>query len=328
MEDSGGTVKGPDGPESKKKRRRWSNVAIIAVGIAGMLITIALIVPAALSPNHQILQAGDFLQYDFSGSYNNSSFSSRQGTNITVTDASESGVSYFATGEGHYLISDLGHDFKFFYGAPSGGQIIGTEQISTPFGVKCVTTVYWFYSGNDEVILIEVGVDSYLVYRWTVSSMTGLYHYTYQLTATNNTMIHSADRTMRTANIEVLNTPAPKACTSHSFGYVQPGMGSGYVYGSVRIAQGQQLHYIIGGNATMYVMDLNDLRNIETNGQFQFREDLSRMAGDPGETNVSVDPGIYWFLVVCKGSDEAIDYFGYPTSAYFVPYFGFRGQDF
>ncbi len=294
--------------------------------MVGMLIASPFIMPAASNPNHQILQAGDFLHYDFSGSYNNSSFTSIMGTNVTVNGASESAVSCFRMSDGHSLIPEFGHDFKVFYGAPSSGQIIGTEQIATPFGPKCVTTVYWFYPGNDEVILIDVGVDSYLVYRWTVSSMTGLYHYTYELTATNNTMIHSADKTMRTVNVEVLNTPSTKA-GSHSFGYDQPGMGSGYVYGSVQISQGQQLHYIIGGNATAYVMDLNDLKSIDANGQFRFREDLSRSAGDPGETNVTVEPGIYWFVVLCKGSDEAIEYHDHVTSAYFVFYFGPKGQN-
>lgn len=326
MEDSTGEGIGPVGPGSKKKWMRWSVVAIISVGIVGVLIASLFIITAIANPNqnHQILQAGDFLHYDFSGSYNNSSFTSYMGTNVTVDSASESRVSYDLMSDGYTQIPKFGHDFKIFYGAPSSSQIIGTEQIATPFGPKCVTTVCWIHYDIDEVILIDVGVDSYLVYRWTVSSMTGLYHYTYELTATNNTMIHSADKTMRSVNVEAPLMPTHKA-GSYSFGYFQP--GTGYydcLYGSVQVSQGQHLHYIIGGNATVYVMDLNDLKSIAANGQFQYREGLSRLAGNPGETNVTVEPGIYWFVVKCKGAEEAVEYDGQMWSAYFVFYFGPR----
>jgi len=124
------------------------------------------------------------------------------------------------------------------------------------------------------------------------------------------------------------------ACT---FGSYPPGTGSAFCSGSVEIGQGEQLHNIIGGtNTTMYVFSFSDLETMETTGSFSYDSSLSRQSGDPGETNVTAEPGTYWFIVLYHGSDTNVTFHGsgsatyyeeYECGGYFIPYFGPKGQD-
>jgi hypothetical protein len=73
---------------------------------------------------------------------------------------------------------------------------------------------------------------------------------------------------------------------------------------------------------TMYVFNLTDFKYMETTGQFQCINSLSRLPADPGETNLTVDPGIYWFIAFCKMSNQTINYGGEKVNGYFIAYFG------
>jgi len=240
--------------------------------------------------------------------------------NYTINEADNSGIGYQETAPGYYIsvagIPNYGHDFHPYVGSlPNYGEVIGNEKISTPFGTKCVKMLY--ENNEDEIVLADVGLDSYLTYRWTVSSVSGAYHYTYELNSTNNTLIANADTVMQNANIQVVNAPSTTAGMPGVFD------GGGYTSGSIRVGQGQQFHYILKGyNMTMYVFNLTDFKDMETTGQFQCINSLSRLPGDPGETNITVEPGIYWFIAFCKMSNQTIDYDGEQVSGYFIPYFG------
>lgn len=315
-------------PSSDKRRRKRTALTILAVAIAATLTATLLVAPPTPTPGHQILKAGDSLRYSVSGSFNNTSFSYTDGLSITISDATELGLSRLSVGHGYGLIPHMGHDFEPYLGTPNERDLVGTEQTSTPFGDKYVKMLGGFDTSNYEVVVVYIGIDSHLVYRWTVSSISKDYHYTYELAETNNARVSSVDTTMRTVSVKDLSTPAPKQCSFHSFGNFTPGSGSAYCYGSVQAGQGQQIHYALGGNVSMYVLDINNLKDISANGYFRFREDLSRLAGNPGDTNVTVEPGIYRFLVVCKGSDQTVEFHGEQVSGYFIAYFGLKGQDY
>lgn len=324
------------GPTKERRRRTYLVIGAVVVG-AVLLTTIGW--PGGFVFNHQILEAGDYLEYDGFGSLNGTSFTSSN--NFSIDAASESGISFMMIGHNPPVptgaLPEYGHDFRPYTGGPDYGEPIGTKEISTPFGTKCVKMMYRYYSGNDETIVYDMGLDSHLVYKWTVTSASGVYNYTIELSATNNTRISSADTVMRPLEIQVLNTPSSKPGTSYTFGSYPPGTGSAFCSGSVEIGQGEQFHYIIGGtNTTMYVFSFSDLETMETTGSFSYTSSLSRQPGDPGETNVTAEPGIYWFVVLYPGSDTNVTFHGsdpatyyeeYECGGYFIPYFGPKGQD-
>ena len=52
----------------------------------------------------------------------------------------------------------------------------------------------------------------------------------------------------------------------------------------------------------MLVLNITNFQAIEDTGRFDYNMASSRLPGNPGETNVTVDPGIYWFFVSYHGS--------------------------
>ncbi len=208
------------------KKRKKMLLAIIAIIVAGILMVAALLtISPSLIPtsdqNHQILKAGDYLDYQISGSVDNDTFGS--GTNITIMAADESGISFASSGFSLANIPDFGHDFKVYAGSsPYIGELIGNEKISTAFGMKAVKIYYEFDVKRNEVVLADVGMDSLITYRWTVSSASKTYQYSYELTTTNNTQISGVDKVLEPISITVLNTVSPTPCPYDGFGLFRP----------------------------------------------------------------------------------------------------------
>lgn len=304
-------------------RRKVIAFVIIAIVILSGAAIAIIVLPSVSARSHQILEAGDYLEYSVSGFSNNTTFTSSD--NITISGASESGVSYQLIGQGYPLaagtIPDFGHDFNPYDCNPPGiDSWFGNEMLSTAFGTKCVRTMLSYH--NDEVILADIGIDSFIVYRWTVSSFSGAYRYAYELTSTNNSRISTVDAQMEEANIEALNTPSSTPGTIYVSGLSPPASTYSVCSGSVKVAEGEQFHYVLyGSNITMYVFNITDFRNIEETGQFHYNVTLSRLPGNPGETNVTVSPGIYWFIEIYRGSDTSVDFNGEQVGGYLIPYF-------
>lgn len=71
---------------------------------------------------------------------------------------------------------------------------IENESISTNFGVKSVNVLTINDANHNESLKVYVGQDTSLVYRWSVSSSSGAYQYTYELTYSSNALVSSADQ--------------------------------------------------------------------------------------------------------------------------------------
>ena len=78
----------------------------------------------------------------------------------------------------------------------------------------------------------------------------------------------------------------------------------------------------------MLVLNITNFQAIEDTGRFDYNMASSRLPGNPGETNVTVDPGIYWFFVSYHGSATGVDLRGEQVGGYMIQYFGLKGQDF
>ena len=194
------------GPTKERRRRTYLIIGAVVVG-AVLLTTIGW--PSGSTINRQILKAGDYLEYEGFGSLNGTPFTSSD--NFSIDAASESGISFMMIGYDPSVSADAlpeyGHDFQPYTSGPDYGEPIGTKKISTPFGTKCVKMMHRYDAGNDEAIVYDMGLDSYLVYRWAVTSASGVYNYIIELTATNNTRISSADTVMRPLDLQALNMP-------------------------------------------------------------------------------------------------------------------------
>jgi hypothetical protein len=280
-----------------------------------------MVLPAHSNKGHQILRAGDSLNYSITGSSNNTAFTSNY--NFTIGEAEESGISYqsrLIIPPEVAVIPTVGHDFVPYWAMDrlNNQNCIGTEKIETSFGLKSVKE--FFYFDNGEAILYDIGLDSLIVYRWIVSSASGEYNYIFELAETNNTKISSVDTVMQPVDIKGLNAPSLAQGTMDVFRLMERAWG----YGSVEVGKGQQLHYIAAGNITVYVFTIADLRSIEMTGQFRFNASLSRLAGDPGETNVTVEPGTYWYVMNYQGAETTIPSPPYvdaeDVGGYFLPW--------
>lgn len=315
----------PQTISARKPRKRTYLVAVAVLVV--FLLVLTMVIQARPNPGHQILEADDFLEYSISGVSDNIAFTAT--ANITIFHAEETGLNCFLIMRGPNPageVPEFGHDFLPYAGGSfQYGSSIGTEQISTPFGPKCVKVLCNYEHGTDEVVLMDVGVDSYLVYRWTVSSASGAYRYTIELAGTNNSRISSADAVMRSINVEGLDVPLSEPGLSVNMGNYSPGQGGTTIFGSVEVGQGQQLHYVaVGRNTTVYVFTLADLKSIDATGEFRYNATLSRLSGNPGETNVTAEPGTYWLVAFYRGSVEKVEYNGEQVGGYFVAYFGSR----
>ena len=184
--------------------------------------------------------------------------------------------------------------------------------------------LYRFDSPRNEAAIIDIGVDSHIIYRWTVANAAGTYHYTSALKATNCTAVTSVDRTARPVNLHPISTPSSVPGTTCLFGASPPGTSNAICSGWVEVGAGQQLHYIVGGNLTMHVFSRSDLLAIDATGEFRNNATLSRMLGDPGETNVTVEPGTYWYIAIYRGSAGTVDLNGNEVGGYLIPYFDVR----
>ena len=308
-------------------------VLIAVVVIASILVIAALMTLAPTSSssqpdlNHLTLRVGNYLNYRISGSIGNDTFGSYD--NITVMQVNGSALGFGSEGFSLGTIQNFGHDFQVYLGSQSiSGNLIGNEKINTSFGLKSVEIFYKYDLNENEILLADIGQGSNLTYRWTVSSASGTYQYAYELVATNNTQISTADKVMVPASPVVLNTVSPGPCPHDGFGLFPPGTGFFEAYqGSLIVEPGQQFHYILAGeNMTMYVFNLTDFMNTEGSGHLQYYQSLSRLPGNPGETNVNADPGIYWYIVIYRGSTHAI--IGGIEGGSLTPYWGVNGQDY
>lgn len=124
-------------------------------------------------------------------------------------------------------------------------------------------------NGKDEIVVADVGVDSYITYRRTVSSSSDAYHYTIELASSNNTRIAGADNVMHSDKIDVLTMPAPQVCVTNIFGLYPAGMGGDICSGAVDVGRGQQFHYVLAGsNIMMLVLNITNFQAIEDTGHF------------------------------------------------------------
>ena len=78
-------------------------------------------------------------------------------------------------------IPKYGHDFRAYGLTLNYDGLIGYEKVWTSFGEKNVKIILVDYysgheNGKDEIVVADVGVDSHITYRWTVSSSSGAYH--------------------------------------------------------------------------------------------------------------------------------------------------------
>lgn len=308
---------------SSKGRRKRTFLPIFAVVVAVALI--ALVFESSPFPHErQVLRDGDHLEYEISGLSNNTAFTS--GCNITISGSSSTGFGFHLLGDGYPLsaghIPGFGDDFRpHIAGSPGAAELVGCEKISTPFGDKWIYMLYRFYAPRNEAAIIDIGVDSHIVYRWTVANAAGSYHYTSVLKATNCTAVPSVDRTARPVSVHPLSTPSSVPGTTGLFEASPPGTSNAICSGSVEVGAGQQIHYIIGGNVTMHVFSRSDLLAMDTKGEFHHSYALSRMPGNPGETNATVEPGVYWFIAIYRGSEDTVELNGNEVGGYLILYF-------
>ncbi|GEM_PF-3498022 len=314
---------------SSKERRKRTLLPIIAVMVAAALIVLVLEC-SPVSHERQVLRTGDRLEYEISGFSNNTAFTS--GWNITIGGTTDKSVGFHLMGDGHPLsagyIPEFGGDFRpHIASVPGGAGMVGCEKISTPFGDKFAYMLYSFDASRNEAAIIAIGVDSHIVYRWTVANAAGLYHYVSVLKATNCTAVPSMDNVARPVGARPLQSPSSVPGTTYTFGASSPGTSNAICSGWVEVGAGQQFHYITGGNLTMHVFSRSDLLAIDATGEFHHNAALSRIPGDPGETNMTVEPGVYWFIAVYWGSDHTVQYNGDEVGGYLMLYFSAAGQD-
>jgi hypothetical protein len=303
---------------ASKKQKIFASTVVAVIILAAMTVVV---LPSLTDRNNPILMTGDYLEYNITGSQNNVTLSGW--ANATISSNEDSGIHCSMLDIwGWGSISSHSSEFMNAYSDESrSGEWIGNEEISTAFGTKCVKM--YFFSDENDVVLYDVGLDSSIVYRWTVVSYSGAYYCTYELANTNNSQIFIADTTIETANIMGHYTPSSVVCETLLIGFCLPGEGSVCGQNSVKVSEGQQFHYVIGGNGTaMYVFNFADFIQLDNAGRFQCNASLSRLPGNPGETNATVDPGIYWYIFVYRGTEHPVYYDGEQYGGQFIRYFG------
>lgn len=260
----------------------------------GLLIAVAIMaVESNLKSLHnegdQGLKESYYLRYSMTGLSNDTPFSDE--IEYNVHGSKDSGIGYWwdvASVRGEWK------DFQLFWNSDYyTGMWVCNEVISTILGEKCVRTIYHYDPNNEEITIMNAGVDSSIVYRETVVNTSNSYRYTINLTATNSEGLASADEVMRPANISqavpIKNTPNVFIPQSEEIV-----LGSG----SVQAEEGQHFRYnVTGYNTSVFVFSAADFRSIENNGWFTCSTTLSHRAGDPGEVDVPVAAGVYWFYI-------------------------------
>lgn len=230
-----------------------------------------------------------YIRYSMTGFSTDARFS--DDLEYNVQGSKDSGISYSWNPAS---VREEWRDFELFWdGDYYTGMWVCNEVILTPLGEKCVRTIYHYDPNNEEMIIMNVGVDSSIVYRETVVSVSNTHRYTINLTATNSIGLEGADKVMRAAKI---NQPVPVTDTPRVFIIHSEEKVLGH--GLVLAEEGQRFRYTVtGGNTSVLVLSLADFKGIEDSGSFRCNTSLSHRAGSPAEVNVPVEAGIYWFIV-------------------------------
>jgi hypothetical protein len=272
---------------SDRRSKRWTPLVAVSLIVAGTLILGGILPILNPSPDDQIhVGVGDALHYDISGYANGTAL---HGTvDFTITSSTDSVLDYSMTvstnfGWPNYLDFRPGLSDGSF-----GSLLIANEEISTSFGTKCVKLMGRYDTST--LILTDVGLDSFLVYRLT--AIRPGFSCAIQLTETNITGISQSDTRMQSILVEGRSTVSENP---QSEGF--PGGGGGiWMYGSIEVQEGQRIRYNMSGQpAKIYVFTLSDFYDMENDGEFSCNATLS-LVNVTGEVDVLTDKGTYWFV--------------------------------
>lgn len=195
----------------------------------------------------------------------------------------------------------------FFWMTPPPGNLIGYDHVQTPFGEKSVGV--WFDCDWGQFVFYDVGIESSVVYRMIVSSPE--YYYCWTLVAGNNTNLVGFDNHQRSMELHGLNHPSEEPSIFWVGSENGSEMYGGYslAFGSFEIEKGERIRYEILGNLSgALIFDIGTIDRMHETGEFQCNESLSREVGDPGETNIAADPGLYWFLFEFRSNGRVTYY--------------------
>lgn len=219
------------GPRRPLPSRYYLLVAILVVVVIVLAIFAihGLIQSSEGRQGQQVLQSEDNFLYNISGyndgkaitpsAYNATIHDLRPiqgvrasfGTTTNVTVGYSAGwniaaVDTHSAGQDTITQPNLGHDFHPLWDGPHSSMLtvwspdgnikvlkIDNEIISTDFGEKAVNVLTINDMNYNESMKVYVGQDTSLIYRWSVSSFSGAYQYTYELTYSSNPMLSSAD---------------------------------------------------------------------------------------------------------------------------------------
>ena len=177
------------------------------------------------------------------------------------------------------------------------------HSISTIWGNKTVSVYLNYYqdtNGNQCMVLTDVGIDSRLIYRsdyFTPEMMVIC-----SLSGTNNTDIPTAD--VRSNEAASIGIGSPSEVPT-SYGITN---GSGFsTYGSLRIDPGQHLKYdLTGTGGWVLIFSTKDLVDMDNDHLMHYRQNASLIKNQPGQIDIEMEGGTYWFYAAVENSPEDV----------------------
>jgi len=254
------------------------------------------------------LASGSTLTYTLSGSVNNTTLNAPISGmyNFSISEFTKESYSYLGSGEFYSQALTLESPLPFYWKTTPRGMLVYYERISTPIGLKSVAT--YFEPSDDQLIMVQMGVESSVLYRLVVSSPD--YHYEFALQSENQTNLAGYDNSAQLSEVRSMAHPIdqPQVFITD---YGNDTGGRSFTYGSLEIREGERVKYDLSGNySSALFFDKEDLKIIEGSGSFHYNESLSRQIGDPGLTDSMPDPGTYWFIIVMHATGSATTYWG------------------
>jgi hypothetical protein len=299
-------------PVSDRWRRPSSPRKLLALVLVALVLALSLLAFFGPDLRPLPLSSGSQLDYSMTGSFNNTSVNKPMtgALNVSIDLFTKKDYSFGAIGTYSYGVNrtlDIDSPPPFFWKVDPPGDLVGYDRIHTIFGDKKVAI--WMSFDWGRFVFYDVGVESSVVYRMVVSDPE--YHYCYVLERANNTNLDGYDEKGGSSEFHSLNHPSeePSGFTVGSENGSEMYLGYSYCLGSLEIANGDRIRYeILGNMSSAFIFDLDSIKMMHETGTYRYNSTLSRETGNPGETNVQVGPGTYWFLFEFRSNGRVTFY--------------------
>lgn len=268
---------------------------LVTVSIASIIIISGFMLLGTTKDEARlVVRMGDEFDYSVSGNNNGTivegtmNLSELGGFSIL---GATSGVTAFARTTG------------LIWNEDSFSEWVCDHSITTIWGNKTVSMYLHHYqedNGNQCMVLTDVGIDSQLIYRSDYFTPEILV--TCSLSGTNNTDVPTADERPSEAASTGVGSPS-EIPTRY-----QITNGSGFsTYGSLEISSGQQLNYnLTGAGGYVMIFSTKDLVDMDNDGVMHYCQKSSLIGDHPGQIDIALDEGTYWFYAAVENSPEDV----------------------